>query len=276
MPPVADSRVHAFGASGGREAIYLHGTPGAPVEAELIAAAARETGVRLLAIDRTHVAPGLSGEAYLGALADLVGALGRGERLPILGFSIGAALGLRVAARLGSQAGPLLLFSTAGPLDVPGAFDGMGGGAHVFRAARRRGPMLEAVVGWQSFLGARAPGLLRRMLFTGAEKSDQAFASSAAGRELLERILVQAFADGAAGYRRDLTTYVEDWSNELARVSGPVEMWHGGGDTWAPLAMARNVAARCAADLRVGSQGHYTTLADCAGEALASLGGRGR
>lgn len=252
--------------------IYLHGAPGAPAEAELFAPAARNAGVQLLVIDRAAVAPGENGEAYLAALADLAASLGGGERLPIAGFSIGAALALRLASRMGSQAGPLLLFSAAGPLDLPGAFDGMGGGAQVFRAAQRRGAMLDLVVAGQAMLGARAPGLLRRMLFAGAEASDAAFADSAPGRELLGRVLRQAFADGAAGYRRDLLTYVEDWSGELAGVSAPVRMWHGAGDNWAPVSMARAVADRCAASLSIGPKGHYTTLIDGAAEALAELG----
>lgn len=271
MPRPSDHRIQVYGASPGRPALYLHGVPGAPAEAELIASAARDAGIQLLSIDRAAVAPGENGEAYLAALADLATSLGRGERLPMVGFSIGAALALRLASRMGSQAGPLLLFSTAGPLDLPGAFDGMGGGAHVFRAARRRGTMLDVAVAAQAVLGARAPDLLRRILFAGAETSDAAFAASAMGRERLRQIFRQSLAHRAAGYRRDLVTYVEDWSCELAGVVAPVKMWHGAGDNWAPIGMARAVAQRCVASLSVGPKSHYTTLIDGAGEALAGL-----
>jgi pimeloyl-ACP methyl ester carboxylesterase len=263
--------VQTFGDPRGRPVIYFHGTPGSPAEAELIASAASEAGVRLLAVDRAQIAPHAAGEDYLMALkATVVGACG-GERVPILGFSIGAALALRVASRMGGRTGPLLLFSTAGPLDLPGAFEGMGGGARIFRAAQAGGRMFDIAVAGQSLLAARAPDVLRRMLFAGAEASDEAFAASPGGRALLKGVLRQSLGHATAGYRRDVLTYVEAWSGELERVEGPVSLWHGARDTWAPLAMAHTVAKRCGASLSVLEAGHYTTLIAGAAEAFVSL-----
>lgn len=263
--------IQTFGDPRGRPVIYFHGTPGAPVEAELIASAASKAGVRLLALDRARVAPEVAGEDYLSALAQVAADACDGRRATILGFSIGAALALRVASRMGEQAGPLLLFSTAGPLDLPGAFDGMGGGAQVFRAAQAGGRMFDFGVTCQSFLAARAPDMLRQMLFSGAEASDRAFAASPGGSLPLRRVLAQSLGREAASYRRDVLTYVQAWSYELGGVKAPVSMWHGAKDTWAPVAMAHAVAERCRANLSVVSTGHYTTLTECAAEGLASL-----
>lgn len=268
-----DSALRRFGAPAGRPVIYLHGTPGAPVEAELAAQAAMAAGVELLALDRAAIAPAAEGDAYLHAVARRIDELADGEPLPILGFSIGASVALRVASRLGDRAGPLLLLSTAGPLDAPGAFDGMGGGAQVFRAAQRRSLVFEMGAGVQGLLAAAAPDLLRELLFSGAEPSDQAFAASREGKRALREILRQSLAARRGAYRRDVTTYVEPWSDELASIRSKVALWHGANDTWAPVAMARTVAERCGGALTVTPGGHYTTLRDHVAAALATLAG---
>jgi len=271
MTEEAFAFVRRIGALGGAPVVYLHGAPGSPAEAELIADAARAAGVELWAIDRARVAPGRGGADYVGALADLVRALGDGRQLPLLGFSIGAALALRIAARLGEAAGPLRLVSAAGPLDRPGAFDGMGAGAAVFRAARADGAGFRLAVGGQALLARRAPGALRRLLFAGSDASDRTSASTPGARALLSRVFAEAWANGGSGYRRDLLTYVGPWSGELARVAAPVELWHGRADRWAPIATAHGLAARLpTARLHAGDAGHYATLVGCAPAALAA------
>jgi pimeloyl-ACP methyl ester carboxylesterase len=263
--------VRTFGQPGGSPVLYFHGTPGAPEEAELIATAARDQGLELWAVDRLRIAAGTRGAAYLDAVAQQIRGLSGGHRLPIVGFSIGAALALRIAARIGRDAGPLFLLSTAGPLDLPGAFDGMGAGARVFRSARANGAGFALAAFGQALLARRAPAVMTRLLFAGADAADRAFARSTCGRALLPRLYARAWADGGRSYQRDLLAYVEDWSGELAGVTSAAELWHGSGDTWAPIGMADGVAARlAAARLHTGSGGHYSTLIHQGPAALAS------
>lgn len=265
------SCVELYGRPGGRPVVYLHGVPGAALEARLIEAAAHAQDIELWAIDRRRVASGLDGDAYLSALSELVLGLGGHRRIPLLGFSIGAAFALRIASRLGGDAGPLLLMSAAGPLDVPDAFDGMGGGARVFRLARKNGAAFDRLVSFQALLARRAPNLLRRLLFAGADASDRRFAEALQG-DLLSDVFGEALANRGAGYRRDLLTYVSDWSRELARVTARVEIWHGGADLWAPVGMAHAIAERLVVRprLHLGTEGHYTTLVTHAPAALAA------
>lgn len=270
--PPALTRV--FGPRDGTPALYFHGAPGAPVEAELIAGVAEQQGVALCAVSRADIPFGGGSADYLDRLAEVVARLDGGRRLPILGFSIGAALALRVAARLKADAGPLLLLSAAGPLDVPGAFDGMGAGARVFRSAQAGGAGFAMTVAAQALLARRAPGLLRRMLFAGAASSDRALAASPDGQALLARIYAGAWAGGGHAYRRDLTAYVEPWAADLDAVTAPVELWHGTDDNWAPVAMARGIARRLpAARLHEAEGGHYATLIAQAPRALAGVAG---
>ncbi len=258
----------------GAPALYLHGAPGAPVEAELIAGAAHEQRVALHAVSRADIPFGGGPADYLDRLTEVVARLDGGRRLPIIGFSIGAALALRVAARLKGDAGPLRLLSAAGPLDVPDAFEGMGAGKRVFRSAQAGGAGFAMTVAAQALLARRAPELLRRLLFAGAAPSDRALATSADGQARLARVFAAAWADGGHAYRRDLTAYVEPWAAELDAVTAPVELWHGTDDNWAPIAMARGIARRLpAARLHEAKGGHYTTLIAQAPQALAVVAG---
>jgi pimeloyl-ACP methyl ester carboxylesterase len=270
----AETVIERFGTRGSTPVLYLHGVPGAAVEAQLIASAAAARNIELWAVNRAHLAPETTSAAIVDRLANAVLELGCGQRLPILGFSIGAALALRVASRLGADAGPLFLLSAAGPLDRPGAFDGMGAGARVFRSAQRNGAGFRLTVAGQAFLAAHAPGLLARLLFAGADASDRSFAGTAEGQAALKRILAGAWADGGRSYRRDLAAYVEPWSHELCRITSRVELWHGAGDTWAPPDMARGLAQDLPdARLHKAAGGHYTTLIGRAPEALTAAMG---
>lgn len=265
----AHSCIRRFGRVGGVPLLYFHGSPGAALEAELIATAASRHGVELWAIDRAKLAITGRSDDYLSRLAKLVSHLQAGRLLPIVGFSIGAALALRVAARLGRDAGPLFLLSAGGPLDLPGAFDGMGAGARMFKLAQANGSGFALAVAVQAVLARRAPALLQRLLFAGASLSDGAFAASVAGRAQLTQILAQAWAGDAQAYRQDVLAYVAPWSAELDAVRVPVSLWHGSEDNWAPIAMAHALAERLGSvDLHIGSEGHYTSLITQAPAAL--------
>jgi pimeloyl-ACP methyl ester carboxylesterase len=273
MSATARRPVECFGRVGGRPVIYHHGTPGAPVEARFLEAAALGNDIELWAVDRAAVAPDAAGERYLSALVDLVVDLSGGERVPMLGFSIGAAFALRIASRMGDRAGPLFLLSAAAPLDAPGAFDGMGGGAAVFRTARRNGHALGALVRLQASMAHGTPALLQRLLFAGAHSSDRRFARDPSNGNMLRDVYRRAFADGGGAYRRDLLAYVDLWSGELGRIASRVELWHGHADNWAPIAMAYRIAAQLPRSVGVHEidAGHYAALIGSADAAIAAI-----
>jgi len=265
--------LRAFGKSGGKPVVYLHGTPGSPTEATLLSTQARDCGIELWAIDRAQVDLKLQGEEYVGFLAEFIHDLGKGERLPILGFSIGAALALRVAARLGEEAGPLFLISAAGPLDLPDAFTGMGAGARIFRSAQARGLTFALAVRTQALIARKAPKVLRHFLFADAHTSDRELAATPAVGEVLEEAFREASRNSGAGYRRDVLCYVQHWTAEIAEVRAPVELWHGCYDNWAPVAMAENIAQRArGACLHLCTGSHYSTLLEAAPAVMSEIG----
>ncbi|MDH4983150.1 hypothetical protein [Hyphomicrobium sp. D-2] len=58
----------------------------------------------------------------------------------------------------------------------------------------------------------------------------------------MEGILNQCFANGSAGYRREILAYVEPWSSLQTRVKTPTVIWPGGHDSWTPPIMSERLA----------------------------------
>lgn len=222
-------------------AVYLHGLPGGPEELAL-------AGVSLpCPVRRGDEADTL---AQIRAMAG-------GEPLHLIGFSLGAALALRLAPALAPAR--LTLISPAGPLEL-GDFLPRMAGAPVFRAARR--PMLfRALTAMQSLAFTHAPARSLETLFASAPTADRALLTAENQRLLLQAIR-SSLGPGRAAYRAEIARYVQPWADLLARVPCPVTLWQGEADTWTPPDMAKALqAALPRADLHLlPGLGHYSTL----------------
>ncbi len=223
--------------------LYLHGLPGSGRERDL---ACRPD---LAVLDRD--AP---------SFAQLANRLPPGP-LHLVGFSLGAAAALRLAALRPDAVARLTLISAAAPLEL-GDFLPRMAGAAVFRAARSHG-QLAAMTKVQSVLMRLSPGLVVRMLLRDCGPADAAFFAEPGRRALLSQIVRDGLTRGRAVYLRELPAYVQPWSGHLAHVRCPVTLWHGSDDRWAPVDMAEALATRLPrAELnRCDGLGHYTTLA---------------
>ena len=217
--------------------IYFHGVPGAPLECVRFHSAAREAGVRLVALDRQLVGPGLVGEPYFEALADEVARVAGGAPVHLIGFSLGAFVAIRTAIHIKVPLASLHLISAAAPLEGGDFLDQMAGKA-VFGAAMRGSAAFTRLTRLQAWMAQWAPGLLFQMLFAGAAGDDKALTSDRAFRREIGDSLRLSLEDGASGYVRDLTAYVQPWQARLAEVSADTAIWHGAADTWAPAEMA--------------------------------------
>ena len=250
-----------YGDPHGHPLVYLHGTPGAACEAEFLAAAAKANGLCILALAREQVA-GDSSEAYLRQLtAEVVQLVGE-RPLHLIGFSIGASLALRIAARLPTPAAGVWLVSAAAPLELPGSLDGMGAGRYTFALARQYPRLFAGLAAYQGWLGRHFPAALLGMLFQGAQGADARLLGETAHKAQLLRIQRQGFARGAAAYVRDVQAYVQPWAECLAEVRAPVQLWHGELDNWAPPGMPRNLLAALATSELHALPGlsHYSCL----------------
>ncbi|MBB4818275.1 pimeloyl-ACP methyl ester carboxylesterase [Pseudomonas alcaligenes] len=260
-------QVRAFGATEGPLALYFHGTPGGALEAQWLHAAAQRHGIRLVALERASLAPGLEGDAYLQALAEWTVRMADGQPAALVGFSIGAHVALRVARALGPSC-QCLLVSAAAPLEWPPSWEGMGAGRHTFQLARRHPQRLARIARFQGALARQFPGLLTSLLFQGIGAQERRFARQQ--RPHLKRLLASAFADGPAAYLRDLLLYCQPWADELAAVEGPVTLWHGEDDRWAPPGMARGLQQHLRSTTLnwLPELGHYGALLHCADDLI--------
>jgi len=247
----------AYGCPDGIPLFYFHGAPGAPVEAAALHDAAVAHGIRLLVVERNQ-ADELNGEDYLQGLAQQVRASAAGYPIRLLGFSIGACLALRVAARLEEHVAAIYLLSAAAPLEIPDNRIGMGAGRHTFHWAQQYPRLFLAFARYQAWLAKLNPRLLLRLLFAGAGGSDRALLSQPQTHTWLANIQRDCFQPGISRYVRDIRLYVEPWAEELGKVSAAVSLWHGDADNWAPPAMSSYLAQHLP---------HVTALTQCAGQA---------
>ena len=262
-----------YGCPEGQLAFYFHGVPGAPIEAQMLHQAALEHGIRLQVVER-NLPSELSSEAYLNELAQQISAAAAGQPIRLIGFSIGACLALRVAARLGDRVTTVYLLSAAAPLQIPSNSVGMGAGRYTFLWAQRYPRLFLAFAWYQALLAKLSPSLLLNLLFAGAGGKDPELLRQADTRAWLANIQRACFKHGTTGYARDVKLYVEPWAAELAKVTAAVSLWHGEADNWAPLAMSvylqRNLA-NASQLTRCTGQAHYGCLLENAHAVMASV-----
>lgn len=242
--------------------IYFHGMPGSGDELRLFG---DETAAKTAGF---HV-PDRSGRGclvprceYFGGIASSLAAQFPHARLHLIGFSLGASAALLVAAHLGERVARIDLVSGAAPLQTGGFLDAMAG-ASVFKLAKTR-PRAFALFAQAQYAASRlVPGRLYAMLFASARGADHELARDPVFRAAMSRMLGAGLGQGMSGYRREIELYVDDWSDELDRVTQPITIWHGREDNWSPVGMAEVFAQRlrgCEGVHLIDGLSHYSTL----------------
>ncbi len=217
--------------------LYLHGLPGSGAELSL---AVQEIEV----LDRNAQ-----------SFAQLALSLPNGP-LHLIGFSLGAACALRLAALAPEKIAKLTLISAAAPLEFGNFLPEMAG-AQVFRAARSHA-QLSALTAVQSTLARVSPGLMARMLARGTGPDETQLITSTG----IQRALAEGLTTHKQIYLRELSAYVQPWAHHVPLVHCPVELRHGAKDRWAPLAMAEALqSALPQSSLTIEAEcGHYGCL----------------
>ncbi|MDF3195622.1 alpha/beta hydrolase [Pseudomonas sp. 1928-m] len=263
----------AYGCPDGQPLFYLHGVPGAAVEAAMLHQAALAHGIKLLVVERNL--PGkLDSAAYLQQLAQQISDRAAGQPIRLLGFSIGACLALRVAALLGERVAEVYLLSAAAPLQIPSNSVGMGAGRYTFLWAQHYPRLFRAFAWYQALLAKVSPGLLLKLLFAGAGGKDPELLHHADTQAWLVDIQRACFKHGTRSYVRDVELYVETWATELDNVTAAVSLWHGEADNWAPIAMSiylQEHLRHASAVSRGAEHAHYSCLLENAETVMATV-----
>lgn len=241
-------KVSKYGDQQGRLVFYFHGAPGSAAEAAMLEQAANKEQLCIISFNRFSIDPTLETQTYYQQLADKIGTISEGQRVDLIGFSIGCHVAIEVALLLKKQLASLHPVSCAAPLEGGDFLPGMAGGA-VFKLAKKAPLLFSALSYWQSLLAKFAPELLYKMLFASARSQDRELASSAAFKRLLMPVLVDCFSRDVSGYIRDVKAYVKPWSAQLGKLQVNTYLYHGQADNWSPLPMAHylrdTIAAQC-------------------------------
>lgn len=221
--------------------LYLHGLPGGPEELTL-------AGVTLPVLNRAGSEDEIAARVLSNA-AD--------GPLHLVGFSLGAALALRLAPLL--RPAKIDLIAPAAPLELGNFLPDMAG-APVFKAARHA-LAFRALTAVQSAGWRLAPEVMLNTLFASAPPADRDFLTFET-RKILISSYRACLTQHRAVWLREVQAYVRPWSTALPLISCPVSIWHGTADTWSPFAMAGALAKALpdAQVLPLPGLGHYTSL----------------
>jgi pimeloyl-ACP methyl ester carboxylesterase len=236
-----------WGDPNGQALVYFHGFPGSRVEGRLGDQAAKATGVRVFALDRPGM--GLSDfqprRSFLdwpedvSQVADAVGL----ERFAVLGISGGGPYAAVCAWRLPQRLTGAGIASGIGPLDAPGATQGMSRQNRVVFQLVGRLPVLSRVLMGVTAAQSKRPERALQQGRRALAAVDQPYVDRPEVRQAMEATIAEAFRRGGRGPARELRLYARPWGFRLQDIQIPVHLWHGEQDISHPIDMARHLAA---------------------------------
>ncbi|GAA3550375.1 alpha/beta hydrolase [Amycolatopsis ultiminotia] len=263
-----DGRRVAFEERGDRDGfpvLRFHGTPGSRWEQFPGEEATAGLGVRLITFDRpgygrSDPRPDRTLLDVAGDAEQLADALGV-DAFAVTGMSGGAPFALATAWSYPDRVTAAALTCGIGPLDRPGALEGMHApNAREFSCA------------------AQEPERLENLLSDGSLAADlpaeevRAFGEIDGLGEALAPGLAEAARQGWVGVLADDLAFVRPWGFDLAAITVPVSLWHGDRDSLVPFHHAEHLAAQIpgATLHRCRGEGHLAMFGRQE-EALASL-----
>lgn len=224
-----------WGRPDGFPVIYHHGTPGSRLEHWPEDRALARLGVRLVTFDRPGCGRSgpLPGRTLLDVAADverLADHLGL-DRFALSGMSGGAPFVLATAYALGQRVERAAVSCGLGPLDRPGALEGMTPSQVAELEVARDHPERLGVFLDGLDVGASMP-----------EEELTAFGSIPGLAEVMIASVAEATRQGWAGVIADDLSFVRPWGFDLREVEVPLWLWHGDRDQLAPVHHARYLA----------------------------------
>jgi len=249
-----------FGDPAGEALFFFHESPGSRFSGAFLEVAAKERGMRVIALERPGF--GLSDFQARRKTADWPADVREAarhlgiERFALLGYGAGAPYALASAASLGEQVTAVGVVST---IALPQSAGGSGLGAHL-------------AASFTSLLARRAPPLFFRRLARQAAPADRAILSDPAQKAALLRSAREAFRHGSRGVVDDASLLGQPWGIDLATLQTPVALWHGEDDRSFPIDAGQALAdalPTCATTVVPGA-GHLWLLTH-SGEVLDGL-----
>jgi pimeloyl-ACP methyl ester carboxylesterase len=247
-----------YGDPEGVPLLFFHGTPGSRLLGELYDDAARERGMRVLALDRPGYGDSDPWEdrtlANTGAFATPVLADAGVDSAGVVGFSGGGPHALAFAASHPGSVRRVDLVAGATPPDC-GPADSRS--QRMLGTLAARAPwLLSRVLGVQVWLARRKPSLV-----VGQYTSDDTDDLSGDVATLVGQDFVTGLASSRAGLATEARLFTRAWDFPLERVTAPVALWHGTRDGNVSIEGARELQTRLPeAELTTFETDHLRTL----------------
>ena len=247
-----DGRVLAYQEYGdlhGRPVFFFHGTPGSrlfrpPDEVT------GSLGIRLICVDR----PGYGGSTFLprrqildwpkdvSALADALGI----HTFAVAGHSGGGPYALACAYCLPERVPAAVILSGAGPVDAPGAVEGLTPlHALAFRIGKYSPWWLTRTLTWLFFRKSAADPA-RAMDLDARDRSaaDEEVLRIPGVRENCIESDIEAYKQGLTGFAWEVRLLTRPWKFDLEKITVPVYLWHGTQDDFTTVSMARYISEK--------------------------------
>ncbi|SFS01855.1 Pimeloyl-ACP methyl ester carboxylesterase [Halomicrobium zhouii] len=258
-----------YGTPGGAPVVFFHGTPGSGVLGELFHSAARESDVRVLAIDRPGYgrSDGWSGrtladtERFVLPVLDDAGV----ASAKVVGFSGGGPHALALAATSPERVEAVDLVSASPP---PSLVEGTPRTVRVLEILANRVPwLLRGSVRAQAWLAARTSPALVVSQYTSNGGADVPGPVA----EVVRRDFVAAVAGRGEGLVTESRLLHGEWDVSPGDVDAPVRIWHGDADANVPLDSAHRLAdALPNAELTILEDAdHLNALLECRTDVLS-------
>ncbi|MEO9685726.1 MAG: alpha/beta hydrolase [Tateyamaria sp.] len=234
--------------------VFCHGMPGSVRDASLLQGANPE--VNVIALDLLRLGPEEVN------LLKSIRKLSDGQKIHLVGFSIGAMVAIKIAASCPELVSNLTLVSPAAPLSTGDFLPDMAGKI-VFDLAMKRPKMLRAITWVQGLTARLAPSILINALFAKSGPLERQLLKDPSFKEDMARALYRSFASEPGTYLTYVSSYVADWSNVLPLVQCPVDLWHGSKDTWSPPEMSQRLKDLLGSNAvlhEIPDAEHYSTL----------------
>lgn len=264
--PLADGRRLGFAEWGERDGtpVFLfHGIPGSRLFRHPDASLTRQTGVRLLTVDRPGIGlsdpkPGRTLRAWGRDVVELADALGIGE-FAVAGISGGGPYAMALGCVHGERVTRVGLISSLGHFDVPAVQARMRETTPwLMRIFFADGRLLRIVLGLAARRARSSPDHFLRLLTRSFASVDREILAQPAVHEIYVRDTLETYRQGGRGHAEDMLALGRPWGFLPEDLRSEVRLWHGGADRSVPVAIAQamtEVLPRCRARFYPG-QGH--------------------
>jgi len=239
-----------YGDPGGKPVFYCHGFPASRLEAALLDAAARRTGVRVIAADRpgyglSDFQPKRRIGDWPGDVVELADALGI-DRFSIVGVSGGGPYALACARKIPQRLVAAGVVCGLGPVTEPWATRDMQWNRRLILRVARGAPWMLSPL-YRVVLGPvlhRRPATLLSVLSHTPVLQDRMVLERPDVRRTLLASILESVREGPGGILHELSLYTHDWDFRPEEIAMTVDLWHGDADPVVPAVHTRVLVER--------------------------------